>query len=549
MTDAQAMDEVLRLTEESTNKPVLVQADASLRVHATLRMARGPAPAHVILFRPELEPEKPCLVSFECGFLLRLYQTPKEERFDFAGTPVGKAEAERLTREHLRRRKEKLPDAVVGQVRDQLYNGLMVQLRSVPIGLRVDEWIHRAYPALHGLQRSAAVRQLNENASVLNPELHEIAPHRVYSANVAMNAAFWSQVWADDLSENHDYVVIYARNKPKWTRRLLPRTEAQNARYSNSDNDPRGPWKPSDLSARNYYSKGTYPIECPGGRVIEGPPEGRYWGVSEDTLWDLDEDKRITWGEDGNNDPALKRFLSEVKDLVPETIWTYQEVGHTQDAKKEVLRILGGTETPLTPKPVDLIYRICWIGSEPGDIILDSFAGSGTTAHAILRLNAERKGDRNFVLVQQPYDNRDNETNQLNICEQITAPRTSRVIKGYEYVKRGPKGKRTKMKESGLGGTFTYARLGPKLFGEYRNFGDTLPSYEQLAKYIFYTETSREFDPKALSLGTGKIGEQSGTAYYILYSANATEDRPLDMAWLKQIDKTEESSKLVVSCE
>lgn len=199
------MDEVMRLTEETTNKPVLVQADARLQVHATLRIARGNAPAHVILFRPELEPEKPYLVSFECGFLLRLYQIPKEERFDLAGTPVGKVEVERLAGENFRRRKQKLPDAVVGQLSDQFYNGLMLQLRSVPIGLRVDEWIYGSYPVLHSQQRSAAVRQLNENARVLNPDIREIAPPRVYAANVGMNAAFaafWSQLWADDLVVN-----------------------------------------------------------------------------------------------------------------------------------------------------------------------------------------------------------------------------------------------------------------------------------------------------------------------------------------------------------
>jgi adenine-specific DNA-methyltransferase len=94
-------------------------------------------------------------------------------------------------------------------------------------------------------------------------------------------------------SENHDYIVVYAKKKDEWKRRLLPRTEEANARYSNQDNDPRGDWKPSDLSARNYYSKGTFSIECPSGRVIKGPPPGIYWRVSEDAFWELDEDKRI----------------------------------------------------------------------------------------------------------------------------------------------------------------------------------------------------------------------------------------------------------------
>ncbi len=367
----------------------------------------------------------------------------------------------------------------------------------------------------------------------------------------------WEKVYspkssAKYLSENHDYIVIYAKRKPDWKRQLLPRTEEQNARYTNPDNDPRGPWKTSDLSARNFYSKGKYSIECPGGRVIKGPPEGRYWGVSEDTLWELDEDNRIWWGEDKNNDPALKRFLSEVKDLVPETIWTYQEVGHTQDAKKELIRILGGMEAPMTPKPVDLIYRICLIATLPGDMILDSFAGSGTTAHAVLRLNAEGKGERKFVLVQMPYDSKENERTKLNICEQITAPRVSKVIKGFEYVKRGPKGKQTKAKESGLGGSFTYARVGPVLFGEYGDLGNKLPKWEEVARYVFYTETSGECDPKQFDEKTGFIGETEpagGTSYYLLYTPNDKEDRQMSVRTLNAMVKADKNRNWIIYCE
>jgi DNA modification methylase len=420
---------------------------------------------------------------------------------------------------------------------------------------RHDKWCCMMYPRL------ALLKELlrEDGAIFVSIDDNEVQNLRaimdeIFGGNNFVGTIIWEKVYspkssAKYFSENHDYIVVYAKKKEDWNRRLLPRTEEANARYSNPDNDPRGPWKPSGLDARNYYSKGTYPIECPSGRIIEGPPTGTYWRVSEEDFWELDEDKRIWWGPDGDNVPAIKRFLSEVKDLVPETIWTYQEVGHTQDAKKEVLRILGGMEAPLTPKPVDLIQRICWIASEPGDIILDSFAGSGTTAHAVLRMNAEGKGERTFVLVQQPYDTKDNETAHLNICESITAERVSRVIKGYDYIRRGPKGKKTPMKEAGLGGTFIYARLGPRLFGEYRDLGDKLPAYEELAKYIFYTETSREFDAKAVNKKTGRIGEHKGTAYYLLYTPDAKKDVALDTAWLKEVANKEECRKLVVYCE
>jgi adenine-specific DNA-methyltransferase len=117
--------------------------------------------------------------------------------------------------------------------------------------------------------------------------------------------------------------------------RLLPRTEEMEARYLNPDNDSRGPWKPGDLSARNYYGEGTYPITCPSGRELAGPPPGTYWRVSKRKFDELDADRRIWWGTDGNNVPAIKRFLTEVKDgRVPQTLWTYAEVGHTQEGKK-----------------------------------------------------------------------------------------------------------------------------------------------------------------------------------------------------------------------
>src|SRR5690606_8950581 len=127
----------------------------------------------------------------------------------------------------------------------------------------------------------------------------------------------WQKVYspkntARHFSEDHDYVLCYARDAAEWVPNLLPRTEEMEARYRNPDDDPRGPWKPGGLDARNYYSKGTYPITTPGGRRIPGPPSGSYWRISEEKLWELHADGRIWWGENGNNVPAQKIFLSEV---------------------------------------------------------------------------------------------------------------------------------------------------------------------------------------------------------------------------------------------
>jgi adenine-specific DNA-methyltransferase len=420
---------------------------------------------------------------------------------------------------------------------------------------RHDKWCCMMYPRLQLLKDLLR----DDGAIFISIDDHEVQNLRalmddIFGDNNFVATVIWEKVYspkssAKYLSENHDYILIYARNKKNWKRRLLPRTEEANARYTNDDDDPRGPWKSSDLSARNYYSKGTYSIECPGGRRIDGPPEGRYWSVEEDVLWELDEDKRIWWGANQNNEPALKRFLAEVKDLVPETIWTYQEVGHTQAAKKEVLRVLSGVDAVLTPKPVDLLRRICWIASEPGDIILDSFAGSGTTAHAVLEMNAEDKGERKFIIIQQPYDSKSEEHSKFNICQNVTQKRVSKVVSGYDYVKRGPKGKRTEVHQPGLGGAFSYARLGKPLFNDYRDLGDQLPSFEELAKYIYYTETSRGSDLGLIDEASGKIGEFRDTSYYLLYSPSGGVGKALDLPRLQSLHKTEKKSNLVIYCE
>ena len=213
---------------------------------------------------------------------------------------------------------------------------------------------------------------------------------------------------AQYFSVDHDYILVYTKCSAIWRPNLLPRTEKQNSMYSNPDNDPRGPWRPNNLSARNYYSKGTYPIKCPGGRIIEGPPSGRYWIYSEEKFWQLDKEGRIYWGPDGNNIPAPKTYLSEVKQgIVPQTYWSYEEVGHTQEAKKELLSLLSfATSQDVfdTPKPTRLIKRMLQIATtrDGHDIVMDFFCGSATTAHAVMAQNAEDGGNRQFIMVQLP---------------------------------------------------------------------------------------------------------------------------------------------------
>lgn len=143
--------------------------------------------------------------------------------------------------------------------------------------------------------------------------------------------------------------MCYAKSRDRWNRNLLPREDAQNDRYKNPDNDPRGPWTSGDLSARNPYSLGIYPITTPSGRAITGPPKGTYWRVSKEKFEELDDDNRIWWGKEGKNVPRLKRFLSEIQQgVVPLTIWHNTEVGNTQDAKKEINALLPDKDLNFT---------------------------------------------------------------------------------------------------------------------------------------------------------------------------------------------------------
>lgn len=224
----------------------------------------------------------------------------------------------------------------------------------------------------------------------------QIIWQKVYSPK---NSAYW-------FSEDHDYVLIYARDKSSWRPNKLPRTAEMEARYKNPDNDPRGPWKAADMSARNRYDAGIYPVECPSGRIIKGPPVGTYWRYSKKKFNELNADNRIWWGVEGDNTPAVKRFLSEVSSgRTPQTIWFYKDVGHTQDAKKTLLKYVGFEETENvlnSVKPVELIQRILQLSTSPdnGDIVMDFFSGSASTAHAVLKQNFEDGGDRRFIGVQ-----------------------------------------------------------------------------------------------------------------------------------------------------
>lgn len=205
-------------------------------------------------------------------------------------------------------------------------------------------------------------------------------------------------------SESHDFLVVFAKNKQNWFPNLLERSDEMNARYKNPDNDPRGVWKPVDSTAQGGHGTKAqfYELIAPNGKR-HTLPNGRCWLYTEPVLKKLIADNRIWFGADGNNVPAIKRFLTEVKQgTACQTIWKYSDVGHSQDAKKEVNDLFPEGAVFDTPKPTRLIKRILQVATDKDAIVLDFFSGSATTADAVMQINSEDGGNRRFILVQLP---------------------------------------------------------------------------------------------------------------------------------------------------
>ena len=275
------------------------------------------------------------------------------------------------------------------------------------------DWLNMMYPRLklaRNLLREDGVIfiSIDDNeVDNLRKLCDELFGPENFLATVIWQKVFSPKNTAAYFSEDHDYILVYAKQKDIWEPELLPRSEENIARYTNQDNDPRGPWMSGAIQARNYYSKGQYEVTSPTKKVFSNP-KGTYWRYSFERFQELDKDNRIWWGENGDGVPRLKRFLSEVKSgVVPQTLWKYEDVGHTQEAKEELLKYVDfeNTENILNSvKPTRLIRHAIRIGTSPNsnDLILDFFAGSGPTGHAVLSQNAEDEGQRRFILVQLP---------------------------------------------------------------------------------------------------------------------------------------------------
>lgn len=464
-------------------------------------------------------------------------------------------------------------------------------LRSNPVNvedmLRHDKWLCMMWPRLTLLrellsERGSLWMTLDDN------ELHRARSifDEIFGEDNFIATCIWHKMdspknTAEHFSVDHDYLMVYAKDAEAWSLNLLPRTERMLARYQNPDNDPRGPWLLSDLDARNPYSKGLYSITTPTGRIINGPPKGKYWRISKERFDEMNADNRIWWGANGDAAPNIKRFLSEVKEgVVPQTLWHWQDVGSTRNAKAELLNILSGGsehEVFITPKPTLLIDRVLAIGSFQDSIVLDSFAGSGTTAHSVLKANVKDGGTRNFILVESE-----------DYADRITAERVRRVINGYAFVgtqreellsekvtwsrlqkspdllkkveaikqregfadrpdlAQSPPDKRRfdkinvkvddgvltvegekKISErvEGLGGEFTYSTLGEPIDAAKILSGEQLPDYASLAAWLFYTATGATLDKSKVKEKAFFIGRAQDRDVWLVYKP--------DLAFLK----------------
>jgi len=306
-------------------------------------------------------------------------------------------------------------------------------------------------------------------------------------------------------SATHDFILCYAKNKlnPNFKINLLQRTAEQDARYKNPDKDPRGPWMTQPLHAKSGTDRG-YEFTFSNG-VKWHPPAGTFPRYNVNTLREANENGEIWFGKNGTAVPRLKKYLAEMKQgVIPKTIWMYDEVGSNDDAKKSLKNIFD--DNPFdSPKPPTLIKQIIKLSSGKNDLILDSFAGSGTTGHAVLDLNKEDGGNRKFILVEM----------EDNIAKDITAERVKRAIKKYDY-KNG----------------FEYCELSKPLFDEDGQIEDTC-DFDQFATYIYFTETQTNIDPAKVS--GNFIGEHGEIEYYLIYKEKG--ENVLSKESLKKLKK------------
>jgi adenine-specific DNA-methyltransferase len=458
-------------------------------------------------------------------------------------------------------------------------------LNSNPVGiedgLRHDKWLAMMWPRLRLLHEL-----LSENGSLWmtldDNEIHRgrTVLDEIFGSKSFVATCIWQKRFSPSndekfISATHDYLLVYAKDKELWQRRLIPRSKEQISLYSNPDNDPRGDWASDNYVAnksRTERPNSWFPVVRPKDGKEIWPSPTAVWRYSREQHEKNASELKIWWGVDGLNEvPRFKRFISEVQDgVVPQTIWLHTEVGHNQGAKQALKSIFSELEDVFqTPKPLELLQKVLEIASGANALVLDSYAGSGTTAHAVLTANAKDGGNRRFILVEcEDY------------ADTLTAERVRRVIQGYDFcgtqredlhrerltftsLKRANKllnyvesiknleghrfdrikaevkngdlivtGEREVTdRTEGLGGEFTYCTLGAAVEMDKLLTGENLPAFDQLGALLFHMATNQARSIAAQPLevaGVGYLGASSAQHVWLIY-------RP-DLDFLKSRD-------------
>ncbi|MBR4981998.1 MAG: site-specific DNA-methyltransferase [Lachnospiraceae bacterium] len=450
---------------------------------------------------------------------------------------------------------------------------------------RHDKWLCMMYPRLKLLEKllspdGAIFISIDDNeVHNLRMMCDEIFGSNNFVVNICWQRTFATKNDAKFFSSEHEYILVYCKNINNLTIKDLPKSDKQNERYKNPDNDPRGVWISTDLLRMEHRANSVYGIPTPSGKIYV-PEPGTSWRHPEKEMLDLIADNRVWFGKDGNSKPRRKRFIYEVKDgICPQTIWKHEDVGHTQEAKQFLKKILdSSTDFFATPKPVRLINQILRVLCNDNDIILDAFAGSGTTAHSVLEMNKRDGGNRKFILIEMMY-----------YAENITAERVKRVISGYdatfteeetiyekqltiknirsadEFIKEAEevieenKDKYTKVGKvtlkddcirviakneyrghvDGIGGNFSYYELGQELFNEDGLINSGITE-DQLREYVYFSETqgavlaeNEQKDNKYY------LGSDGNCAYYLYFEKDRITT--LNHEFLATIKKKAES--------
>lgn len=398
---------------------------------------------------------------------------------------------------------------------------------------RHDKWLCMMYPRLKLLHRLLA----NHASIFISIDDNEIASIRLLMDEIFGNGNFIAtfvvqkRVSPDNdeklVTAVHDYLVCYAKSKNLCVFGRMSRTVEADARYSNPDNDSRGAWTSSDLTRREYREHDFYPIHLPSGRQVT-PAAGRSWSVPKETFQRLLEENRVWFGRDGNAMPRLKRFLSDVSDGIVPTTWLASSiVGDNQQAKRNLRSILHEQNDLFsTPKPSTLIMRIMQIVTNKDSLILDSFAGSGTTGHAVLKQNAEDNGNRRFILIEM-----------MDYAETITAERVRRVMSGY-----GENAKQV----AGLGGSFDYYTIGDAIFNTDESLNESVGS-EVIRNYVAYSEgiPSKNRTAQDNAYSPYLIGLNTDTAWIFYYEPASVTCLDLDFLGSLKFGKNKPSTAII----